>query len=491
MIQRCVILACLLFSGGVFAASTFIPLHDKELMLRVDSLVVLSGASGMRKPYSVSKISALLPTIKSVRPQLHREIKTLLAPYTSTAGVHFAQITASKGALSGDSAARITVPNARGELFSSSANVYAAGHVTVNGWLSVSAGIQGVDDTFDVGNRSSNVSWRPTGSVVSLGSDAFQLDLGYKERWLSPMRHSSMLISTNAPTSLSVGVSNPQGYKGLWGLEYDVFVTRLDDHSNIAFNNSLQPGKPFLLGTQLSINPISGVHISATRSMQFGGGDRQVDIGDVWNAFIDPVSNDNTARVEGCASASINDCELGNQLAALSTTLQFGGRVPFSVYFEYAGEDTAGHSITRLGNIAASGGVYVPFIDGAFGFDHIAINYEVSQWQDAWYVHSVYRDGYTNEGTIIGHWGAQQRAFNDGVGAVNHVLSFDMHIAAFKRLDVTFNYLENEDYSGVDYQAAYKVGINYTHNRHWALALTKGEGTLNEQFWRGAVTWTW
>lgn len=480
-------LTCLLGSYCAMAANIFIPLHDEALVKRIDKLLVQVGQPSMRKPYSVNAINALLPQIKITRPRLYSEISQLMTRYEKTNGLSFASITLAGGNISNKGSGLVSIPNSRGEAFDSLSTVFFTGHAHLNSWVSVTGGGQWIENAQTDINGTTDSTWFPVGSLVSIGSDAFQVDIGYKERWLSPMQHSAMLLSTNSPTSLSVGISNPKAYDFL-GIEYDVFVTRLNGHSRIRFNDSFEPGKPYLLGTQFSISPIEGVRIAATRTMQFGGGSRKVSLGTIWDAFIDPVSNDNTGRVEGCASANLNDCELGNQLAALSTTMHFPGKVPFSVYFEYAGEDTAGHSIGRLGNLAASGGIYIPFIPQVMGVKNASFNYEVTQWQDAWYTHSIYRDGYTNDGNILGHWGAEQRIFNDGIGAVNHTLAMDTQLSAFKHLELVVNYLKNA--SNI-YNDAYRLDLNYTHNRNWKIKFSQGKGTLDESFWRGALVWTW
>jgi|ERR1019366_3462980 hypothetical protein len=48
----------------------------------------------------------------------------------------------------------------------------------------------------------------PVGSILSVGFNWAQLDLGYRDHWFSPMTDSSMLISTEAPTLPSVTLSN-------------------------------------------------------------------------------------------------------------------------------------------------------------------------------------------------------------------------------------------------------------------------------------------
>jgi hypothetical protein len=47
-----------------------------------------------------------------------------------------------------------------------------------------------------------------TGSMLSVGMDYAQLDLGFRDHWLSPFMDSSMLIGAEAPTMPSITLSN-------------------------------------------------------------------------------------------------------------------------------------------------------------------------------------------------------------------------------------------------------------------------------------------
>ena len=58
--------------------------------------------------------------------------------------------------------------------------------------------------------------------------------------------------------------------------------------------------------------------------------------------------------------------------------------------------------------------------------------YEVSEWQNAWYVNGLYGDGLTNEGHVLGHWGGDWRQpgeMADGVREQEHPRRRDRHRA--------------------------------------------------------------
>jgi len=133
-----------------------------------------------------------------------------------------------------------------------------------------------------------------------------------------------------------------------------------------------------------------------------------------WNvldAFFTPSTFDNQSDELG------QDDEFGNQAASITSRFLFPGKVPFAFYMEYAGEDTSRSRDLLLGNSALSVGVDFPRL-----FTDFSLTYEVSEWQNGWYVHHIYQDGLTNEGRVIGHWGADDRISGDGVGAQTHML---------------------------------------------------------------------
>src|SRR2546430_5040179 len=74
-----------------------------------------------------------------------------------------------------------------------------------------------------------------TGSVISVGFDWAQLDLGYRDHWWSPMTDSAMLISTEAPTMPSITLSNYDPLTRL-GMQYEVFAAR--DRKSTRLNSS-------------------------------------------------------------------------------------------------------------------------------------------------------------------------------------------------------------------------------------------------------------
>lgn len=92
--------------------------------------------------------------------------------------------------------------------------------------------------------------------------------------------------------------------------------------------------------------------------------------------------------------------------------------MPFSVYLEHGGEDTAHGRNYLLGNTALSAGIHFPRL-----WQRFDLTVEASEWQNTWYVHNVYLDGMTDYGRVTGHWFGDQRVFGDGVGGRSQMVS--------------------------------------------------------------------
>lgn len=425
------------------AASLYVPLQDHYLNGRIEQLAVLAEAPVMRKPYNVREVERWLTSIRSTYPGLHAQISQGLKRYQES-GLSQANLTLAASDTEHDAA---PLPNARGEQIGSEYRIDASANWQATSWLTGTLGLQA---------RAQPQEIIPLDSYLAIGGDDIQLDIGYRERWLSPMQHSAMLLSSNARPFASIGISNPLPFESWWNLHYEIFVGRLERMENIRNGALIEPGNPLLLGTHLSVEPLTGWTIGLTRTLQFGGGSRDTSIGDVWDAFIDPVSNDNPDSND-CEEANTDACEVGNQQAAISSRMNFGGEVPFALYFEYAGEDTASFSNTRLGNLAVSGGVFFPFLfDGNWSF-----NYEFSEWQNSWYTHDIYLDGYSNDGVVMGHWGANERYTGSNAGARAQSFELGWQLDKNQRIELAYHQIENADYASVNYKTGEWLTARY------------------------------
>ncbi|MGD9843472.1 MAG: capsule assembly Wzi family protein, partial [Steroidobacteraceae bacterium] len=373
--------------------SPYLPLNLSPMIERqIERAMILAGQPVMRRPIAAAAVLDALPAVCEVDPGLCAVVRSYLQSYMRDSGVTLFQVQAN--AAVGDT--KQVIPNAHGKSVDSIWQVAASGFYQPFDHLLLSAGGVGYDGEVT-----------PTGTLLSAGFDFAQLDIGYRDHWLSPMSDSSILISTEAPTMPSVTLSNAVPL-GPLGISYEVFLAQMSRQNDIAYFGSTTAGYPKLAGLQLSVTPAPGYAVSLNRLMQYGGGARGARLSD----FLDAITvNSNRPDVAGTSQ------EFGNQVASLASTILFPGKVPFAVKMEFAGEDNSYAGSYRLGDSALMLGVDFPSLAGRFD-----ATYEFSDWQNVWYTHHIYPDGLTNHGDVLGHWFGDQRARGDKVTGSSHLL---------------------------------------------------------------------
>jgi len=416
--------------------SPYLPLNlDPTIERQIERVLILADKPVLKRPIATATVLDALPAACKRDPQLCGEVRRYLRIYMRSWGVTEASVEGA--ATSGSDTA---VPNRYGMTTDSSWAASVRGYWQPTDHALVSVGAVAYDNEVV-----------PEGSFLSFGWDRAQLDLGYRAHWLSPLSDSSMLVSTQAATMPSVTISN---YTPLtrWGISYEAFIASMSESHTIEFQGESQTGRPRLAGVHLSMEPASGWALGVNRLLQYGGGGRPGSINDLLHAFFSPSRYDNT-------NANLNDDQqFGNQVASVTSSFLFPGKVPFSVYFEYAGEDTSAGQNYLLGNAALSAGIHFPRL-----WDHFDLSYEVSEWQNGWYVNSVYGDGLTNKGHVIGHWAGDDRRFSDGIGAQSHMLRVGWEPAFGGLVDVKFRTLDNQNsYGGGGYKRAYDGTLSYS-----------------------------
>lgn len=422
-------------SAHARGVSPYLPLNlEPEMERQIEQVLTLADKPYLTRPIAAAIVWDALPKACASDPALCRSVERYLRRYMGVAGVAEASIS---GAFA-DGASRI-VPNRHGlnsdSAWEASARVY---------WQPFDHAL------LTLGGVAYDADAKPTGSLLSLGWSFAQLDVGFRDHWLSPFSDSAMLLSTEAPTMPSVTLSNFVPLTRL-GIHYEVFAAQMSESDNIAFEGGLTSGNPNIVGMHLSIEPASGWSLGVNRIMQFGGGERGGNsIGDVFEAFFDPSRYDNV-------SDSTTQEQFGNQVAAITSRFVFPGQVPFAIYAEYAGEDTSHGENYLLGNSSLSLGIDFPQLWRQFD-----LTVEASEWQNGWYVHGVYGDGLTNDGLVIGHWGADQRVFNDGVGARSAMARIGWRPGFGGAFGLRLRTIENASYSTTDYERGYDVSLSYS-----------------------------
>ncbi len=420
------------FARGV---SPYLPLSlDPSIERQIERLLILADKPVLTRPIAAATVLDALPKGCQSDPVLCHEVRRYLSRYMRNWGVTEASV---EGATS--SGSDKAIPNRYGLTTSSSWAASAQGFWQPSDHALVGLGAVAYENEVV-----------PDGSMLSIGWDRAQLDIGYRAHWFSPLTDSSMLVSTHAATMPSVTLSN---YTPLtrFGLQYEAFLASMSRSDRISYGGGQVSGRPRLAGVHFSMEPASGWALGVNRLLQYGGGPRPGSFTDLIHAFFNPAHYDNTNPNLS------SDQQFGNQVASITSAFVFPGRVPFSVYFEYAGEDTSDLKPYLLGNAALSVGIHFPRL-----WRRLELTYEGSEWQNGWYVNSVYGDGLTNKGHVIGHWGGDERQFGIGVGAQSHMLRAGWEPKLGGLVELRLGTLANESYYGGGYKRAYDGTLRYS-----------------------------
>jgi hypothetical protein len=375
--------------------SPYLPLQlEPEIEHQIERVLILADKPILTRPIAAATVLDALPAACRRDAVACEQVRRYLDRFMRKVGI--SRLSA-EGSTSSDGT--VIVPNQRGLEVSSEWSASAAAYYQPSDHLLLSLGGVAYDDQAI-----------PSGSMLSLGWAQAQLDIGYRDHWLSPMTDSAMLLSTEAPTMPSITLSNYVPLTRL-GLHYEIFAARMTESSNIAFQDTIIRGKPRVTGLHLSMEPAPGWSIGVNRILQFGGGPRTSNFGDVLRAFFSP------SRFDNQDFTLAPDEEFGNQVASITSRFVFPQDPRFAVYFEYAGEDTSSGKNLLLGNSSLSAGIDFPSLWRRFD-----LTYEATDWQNGWYVHHIYRDGLVNDRDVIGHWFGEARLPGDARGGTSQML---------------------------------------------------------------------
>jgi hypothetical protein len=435
--------ACLIVTAPQSAlgagVSSYLPLNlEPEMERQIERVLILADEPILKRPFAVALVEDALPQACKIDKPLCTKVKRYLERYSRDYALTHAS---AAGAIT--HGADVIVPNEYGLPSRSDWDVSVQGYVQPSDYLLLNGGAVSYEGHTDA-----------TGTMLSLGFNWAQLDVGYRPHWLSPLTDSSMLISTEAPTMPSVTLSNYEPLTRL-GFQYEFFVEKMNQSggdsvpgNNILYNDVGSRGTPRVAGAQFSFEPFPGWSVGVNRLLQYGGGSGLPESASfLLRDFFKPSGLSQTQ---------------GNQQASYISRFIFPGKTPFAVYFQYAGEDNSDGGSYLLGNAALSAGIDFPRL-----WRHFDMTFEVSEWQNIWYIHNIFLSGTTVEGIVEGNWGAQERVFNDGVGARSGMLRLGWEPPFGGYLEGRVRTLVNQEYFGGSERTYYPDAPVYPYHHYY------------------------
>ena len=375
-------LVLLVFSTRIFAANVYIPLNN-PIYFEIDrlrSLGYLESLVSLTKPYNTDELKEALSTIESdiwakKVAELMQEIEryettgvldTSLNFYYATEETQFRN---SEGLALGKEESGFEIQT-------------RLQYLSDNGFSFVAT--PSFRNTLD----EDNIFLKDTYLQYSIYN--INLTIGRQSLWWGPGKHGTLLLSNNAKPIDMIRLSNDKAIKsGSFSFDYDILFGRLAEHNEIVNpDGSIGSGYPKMFAMQLSMAYTPYFQASAYRTAIFGGADRPEGMSTIWDVIFpfNGVEND------------LN--QPGDQKGGFTAKISVPNDVqPFDIYGEAAGEDEASNWPSKWSYIAGMDLVDLANTKG------LNLNFEYLKMDesDVWYRHHIYKEGYTNDGFIIGH----------------------------------------------------------------------------------------
>jgi capsule assembly protein Wzi len=459
-----VAVAATFVSGSIWAsgASPYLTLNlSPEIERQAERVLILAGRPILTRPIPISTLLEALPAACRRDSALCHRMHRFLDRYFARAGVTEASLEVAAASHS-----TTTLPNERGERIDSPVDGSVAAFYRPYDHVLLSAG--------GVAYAGTDSRFVPDGTMLSVGDQYLQVDVGYRSQWLSPMTDSSMLVSTEAPTMPSLTLSNQRPISPL-GLQYEIFVARMSHSDDILWNGVDTAGYPRLAGLHLGIEPVNGWAVSANSVWQFGGGGRPGS----FTEFLDHLFQ--STNFGGSNSPNLN-ARFSNRAISVTSAYTFPTRSPFVAYLEYAGRDTFHGELYDFRESDLSAGLHFPEFLNRFD-----LTLEFSEWQNAWYTDYVWLDGMTVNGYVTGNWGADWRTFKNDVGAQSEMVSLGWPLLSGDEVYARLRTLQNQQYEAEAYSRAFMLTLEYSQPRNGytrGLQLDTGRDSFGGNFVR-------
>ncbi|HLK70576.1 MAG TPA: capsule assembly Wzi family protein [Steroidobacteraceae bacterium] len=415
--------ACLLApdAHGI-GASPYLPLNlSPEIERKVEQVLILGDQAVQTRPVPISRVLTALPKACERDRVLCRQVRRYLDRYFRSV-----EVTHASAELGASSRSQLQLPNAHGQRMDSPADASLVAAYRPFNDLLLSAG--------GVAYGGPGGRFNPDGTLISAGGQYLQVDAGWRDQWLSPMTDSSMLVSTQAPTMPSLTVSSQMPFSPL-GLEYQLSVARMSYQDDILWDtakSTTTAGNPRLASFHLGIAPLAGWAFAGNVVLQYGGGARPESFSNLFSYLFQHAS---------IASSGSANARFANRDVSLTSTYSFPARTPIETYVEFAARDTLHGELYRFHNTGLSAGLHIPELSKRYD-----LRVELSEWQNSWYTDYVWTEGLVNDGSVIGHWGAAWRDFQNSIGARSAMISLGFPLRT-DELNLQYRLLQDAGYA--------------------------------------------
>ncbi len=244
---------------------------------------------------------------------------------------------------------------------------------------------------------------------LTLGN--FDLTFGKQSLWWGPARGSAMIFSDNAEPLYMFRVTNPHPFRlpGPLALLGDIrgefFIGKLQGHSFVP--------RPFIHGQKITIKPTANLEIGFSRTVTFAGaGQSPFTFGTLGTSFF------------SVGDQIVNPNQPGSDPGDRHGQMDFSYRVPklrdwLTIYSDsYVDDDPSPLAAPR--RAAFNPGFYLSHLPGLPKVDLRAesVYTDVPALNGGGhfiYFNTVYRNGYTSNGNLLGSWiGRQAKGFQVG-----------------------------------------------------------------------------
>jgi hypothetical protein len=119
---------------------------------------------------------------------------------------------------------------------------------------------------------------------------------------------------------------------------------------------------------------------------------------------------------------------------------------------------------------------------------------EHSKFQDLWYVHHIYREGYRNDNVVMGHWWGNTKELRDGSAGNASLIRLNWDFSPEYHLQTLFRTAAIDSSTQDKYSRAQELELSLKQvykNGFINYSLTAGSDIYGESFYRATLGYNW